>query len=207
MRDFVCSICTVEVIALLQLKPVLVDIEEDTFNIDCDEILKAITSKTKAIIPVHLFENNQPSLQEGFLRLEDQMKVQGLQLTGQKSDPGEDRYQQNRYEDGGLKDNADGADGSAEGGGPGIGAYVGAAGTALSLGKMAFGNPGIDTSGATAPEEIPSKGSAALSGAMQGASAGMAFGPWGAARTPRRGVKLECAVSAENAVKAERIHV
>ena len=46
---------TVEVIALLQLKPVLVDIEEDTFNIDCDEILKAITSKTKAIIPVHLF--------------------------------------------------------------------------------------------------------------------------------------------------------
>ena len=46
---------TVEVIALLQLKPVLVDIEEDTFNIDCDEIIKAITSKTKAIIPVHLF--------------------------------------------------------------------------------------------------------------------------------------------------------
>ena len=46
---------TVEVIALLQLKPVLVDIEEDTFNIDCDEILKAITPKTKAIIPVHLF--------------------------------------------------------------------------------------------------------------------------------------------------------
>ncbi|MDA9622822.1 DegT/DnrJ/EryC1/StrS family aminotransferase [Flavobacteriaceae bacterium] len=46
---------TVEVIALLQLKPVLVDIEEDTFNIDCDKIIKAITSKTKAIIPVHLF--------------------------------------------------------------------------------------------------------------------------------------------------------
>jgi len=46
---------TVEVIALLQLKPVLVDIEEDTFNINCDEILKSITSKTKVIIPVHLF--------------------------------------------------------------------------------------------------------------------------------------------------------
>ena len=46
---------TVEVIALLRLKPVLVDIDEDTFNIDCDEIIKAITSKTKVIIPVHLF--------------------------------------------------------------------------------------------------------------------------------------------------------
>ena len=46
---------TVEVIALLRLKPVLVDIDEDTFNIDCDEIIKAITPKTKAIIPVHLF--------------------------------------------------------------------------------------------------------------------------------------------------------
>src|SRR6056300_1090147 len=46
---------TVEVIALLKLKPVLVDIEEDTFNINCDEIIKAITPKTKAIIPVHLF--------------------------------------------------------------------------------------------------------------------------------------------------------
>ena len=46
---------TVEVIALLRLKPVLVDIDEDTFNIDCDEIIKAITPKTKVIIPVHLF--------------------------------------------------------------------------------------------------------------------------------------------------------
>jgi dTDP-4-amino-4,6-dideoxygalactose transaminase len=46
---------TVEVISLLKLKPVLVDIEEDTFNINCDEIIKAITTKTKAIIPVHLF--------------------------------------------------------------------------------------------------------------------------------------------------------
>ena len=46
---------TVEVIALLQLKPVLVDIEENTFNINCEEILKSITPKTKAIIPVHLF--------------------------------------------------------------------------------------------------------------------------------------------------------
>ncbi len=46
---------TVEVIALLQLTPVLVDVYPDTFNIDIQAIEKAITSKTKAIVPVHLF--------------------------------------------------------------------------------------------------------------------------------------------------------
>tara|TARA_R100001369_G_scaffold954_3_gene3099 strand:+ start:55549 stop:56682 length:1134 start_codon:yes stop_codon:yes gene_type:complete len=46
---------TVEVIALLQLTPVLVDVEPDSFNIDPEAIRKAITSKTKAIVPVHLF--------------------------------------------------------------------------------------------------------------------------------------------------------
>ncbi|WP_417443066.1 DegT/DnrJ/EryC1/StrS family aminotransferase [Joostella sp.] len=46
---------TVEVIALLQLTPVLVDVEADTFNIDIEAIKKAITPKTKAIVPVHLF--------------------------------------------------------------------------------------------------------------------------------------------------------
>lgn len=46
---------TVEVIALLQLTPVLVDVEPDTFNIDPDAIRRAITPKTKAIVPVHLF--------------------------------------------------------------------------------------------------------------------------------------------------------
>lgn len=46
---------TVETIAFLGLVPVLVDVDADTFNIDVKEIEKAITSKTKAIIPVHLF--------------------------------------------------------------------------------------------------------------------------------------------------------
>lgn len=46
---------TVEVIALLQLTPVLVDVEPDTFNIDPKAIEKAITPRTKAIVPVHLF--------------------------------------------------------------------------------------------------------------------------------------------------------
>ncbi len=48
-------IATVEVIALLGLTPVLVDVDPDTYNIDPDEIEKAITPKTKAIVPVHLF--------------------------------------------------------------------------------------------------------------------------------------------------------
>ena len=46
---------TVEVISLLQLKPVLVDVDSKTFNIDPALIEAAITPKTKAIIPVHLF--------------------------------------------------------------------------------------------------------------------------------------------------------
>ena len=46
---------TVEVIALLGLTPVLVDVDSENFNIDIEAIKKAITPKTKAIVPVHLF--------------------------------------------------------------------------------------------------------------------------------------------------------
>lgn len=46
---------TVEVIALLGLTPVLVDVDPNYFNIDVDSIKRAITPKTKAIVPVHLF--------------------------------------------------------------------------------------------------------------------------------------------------------
>ncbi|AWM14025.1 transcriptional regulator [Flavobacterium sediminis] len=46
---------TVEVIALLQLTPVLVDVDLDTMNISIEAIKNAITPKTKAIVPVHLF--------------------------------------------------------------------------------------------------------------------------------------------------------
>lgn len=48
-------IATAEVIALLGLTPVLVDIDPNTFNIDPEAVRKAITPKTKAIVPVHLF--------------------------------------------------------------------------------------------------------------------------------------------------------
>ena len=46
---------TVEVIALLGLTPVLVDVDPVNFNIDLDAVERAITPRTKAIVPVHLF--------------------------------------------------------------------------------------------------------------------------------------------------------
>lgn len=48
-------VATAEVIALLRLTPVLVDVDPDTFNIDPEAIERAITPRTKAIVPVHLF--------------------------------------------------------------------------------------------------------------------------------------------------------
>ncbi|MBX2922954.1 MAG: DegT/DnrJ/EryC1/StrS family aminotransferase [Chitinophagaceae bacterium] len=48
-------IATTEVIALLRLKPVFVDVDPDTFCMNVESIEKAITSKTKAIVPVHLY--------------------------------------------------------------------------------------------------------------------------------------------------------
>lgn len=58
---------TVEVIALLQLTPVLVDVEPDTFNIDPEAIKKAITPKTRAIVPVHLF--GQPANMDAIMEI------------------------------------------------------------------------------------------------------------------------------------------
>lgn len=48
-------IATVEVVGLLGLTPVFVDVEADTFNMDVQQLEAAITPKTKAIVPVHLF--------------------------------------------------------------------------------------------------------------------------------------------------------
>ena len=48
-------IATTEVIALLKLKPVFVEVDNKTFCIDPVAVEKSITSKTKAIVPVHLY--------------------------------------------------------------------------------------------------------------------------------------------------------
>ena len=48
-------IATIEVISLLKLKPVLVDVDPETFNINPANLEKVLSKKTKAIVPVHLF--------------------------------------------------------------------------------------------------------------------------------------------------------
>ncbi len=48
-------VATAEVIGLLQLKPVMVDVDPESFTITAEKIREAITSKTKAVVPVHLF--------------------------------------------------------------------------------------------------------------------------------------------------------
>jgi UDP-2-acetamido-2-deoxy-ribo-hexuluronate aminotransferase len=55
-------VATAETIALMKAKPVFVDIEYDTFNIDANKIESVITNKTKAIIPVSLY--GQPANME-----------------------------------------------------------------------------------------------------------------------------------------------
>ena len=69
--------------------------------------------------------------------------------------------------------------GSSTGSGISTGAGLGVATTALDLGKTAFGKPAQDTSGLAG--SAPVKGGSIIAGsALKGASAGMAFGPWGA---------------------------
>jgi len=53
-------VATAEVIGLLGLVPILVDVDADTFNIDVDVARLSITTKTKAIVPVHLYGQCAP---------------------------------------------------------------------------------------------------------------------------------------------------
>lgn len=62
-------IATTEVIALLGLKPVFVDVDKATFCMDPAEVEKAITSRTKAIVPVHLY--GQSCNMEEIMRIAD----------------------------------------------------------------------------------------------------------------------------------------
>lgn len=72
---------TVEVIGLLHLTPVFVDVYEDTFNIDVEAMKKAITPKTKAIIPVHLF--GQCANMEGIMEIAKERNIPVIEDTAQ----------------------------------------------------------------------------------------------------------------------------
>lgn len=81
-------VATAEVIALLGLSPVLVDVELDTFNMDINSLKKAITPKTKAIVPVHLFGQcaNMDAIMEiaqakGLFVIEDTAQAIGADYT------------------------------------------------------------------------------------------------------------------------------
>lgn len=53
-------VATAEVIGLLGLKPIMVDVDIDNFNISLKNLENVVTSKTKAIVPVHLFGQSAP---------------------------------------------------------------------------------------------------------------------------------------------------
>ena len=72
---------TAEVVLLMGLKLKLVDINEETFNIDPLSIEKAITSKTKAIIPVHLF--GQSANMEKIVEIAAQYKLKIIEDNAQ----------------------------------------------------------------------------------------------------------------------------
>ncbi len=72
---------TVEVIALLKLTPVLVDVDPKTFNIDLEALKKAITPKTKAIVPVHLF--GQCANMEAILKIAEEHNLYIIEDTAQ----------------------------------------------------------------------------------------------------------------------------
>jgi dTDP-4-amino-4,6-dideoxygalactose transaminase len=74
-------VATAEVIALLQLTPVLVDVNPATFNIDVQAIEKAITPKTKAIVPVHLFGQAAPM--EEIMRIAEEHNLYVIEDTAQ----------------------------------------------------------------------------------------------------------------------------
>lgn len=81
-------IATAEVVALLGLTPVVVDVDWETMNISADAIRRAITPKTKAVVPVHLFgqcadmeEIMQIAQEHNLYVVEDACQAIGAQYT------------------------------------------------------------------------------------------------------------------------------
>lgn len=84
-------VATVETIALIGAKPVYMDIESDTFNIDSAKIEAAITKNTKAIIPVHLYGHSADmdpiiaiAKKHNLKIIEDTAQAMGAEYKGKK---------------------------------------------------------------------------------------------------------------------------
>jgi UDP-2-acetamido-2-deoxy-ribo-hexuluronate aminotransferase len=85
-------IATAEVIAFLGAKPVFVDIDETTYNIDAAQIEDAITERTKVLMPVSLYGQcadmdaiNAIAAKRGIAVIEDACQSFGAEYNGQKS--------------------------------------------------------------------------------------------------------------------------
>ncbi|MFC1562512.1 DegT/DnrJ/EryC1/StrS family aminotransferase [candidate division KSB1 bacterium] len=85
-------VATAEVIAILNAKPVFVDINPETYNIDVEKIESVITEKTKAILPVHLFGRcaemdkiNVLAEKHGLKVIEDCAQAFGANYKGKKA--------------------------------------------------------------------------------------------------------------------------
>ena len=74
-------VATAEVIALLGLTPVFIDVKPDTFNLDVDQLEQKITSRTKAIVPVHLY--GQCADMESILKIAQQHKLHVIEDAAQ----------------------------------------------------------------------------------------------------------------------------
>jgi UDP-2-acetamido-2-deoxy-ribo-hexuluronate aminotransferase len=74
-------VATAEVIALLGFIPVFVDVDEKTFNIDVNQIERKVTSRTKAIVPVHLY--GQCADMESILKISKQYNLHVIEDNAQ----------------------------------------------------------------------------------------------------------------------------
>lgn len=84
-------IATIEAIALVGAKPVFVDVDPVTYTMDCQQLDAALTSRTRAVLPVHLFGNSvdmQPVLdfagKHGLVVIEDASQAHGTTYQGRK---------------------------------------------------------------------------------------------------------------------------
>lgn len=74
-------IATIEAVTQVGARPVFVDIDEETFNINPEKIEEAITEKTKAIIPVHLY--GQPADMGPIMRIAEKYKLKVIEDAAQ----------------------------------------------------------------------------------------------------------------------------